>query len=86
MAATVSLPLEEPRDGIFIPTSALVQTETGRGYVFVIEEGRARRKEAIFDKQQGSEIEVLSGLQPGELVVARGVERVRDGSRVLAVE
>ena len=86
MAATVSLPLEDPRDGIFVPLSARVQTEAGPSHVFVLEEGKARRKEAVFGKPQGSEIEVLSGLQPGELVVAKGVERLRDGSRVLAVE
>ena len=86
MAATVSLPLDDPREAIFVPLSARVKTEAGPSHVFVLEEGKARRKEAIFGKQQGSEIEVLSGLQPGELVVAKGVERLRDGSRVLAVE
>lgn len=86
MAATVSLPLDDPREAIFVPLSARVKTEAGPSHVFVLEEGKARRKEAVFGKPQGSEIEVLSGLQPGELVVAKGVERLRDGSRVLAVE
>ena len=86
MAATVSLPIEEQRDGIFIPLGALVETSAGPSHVFIIEEGKARRKEAVFGKQHGGEIEVLSGLHAGEAVVAKGVERLRDGSRVLALE
>jgi len=86
MAATVSLPIEEQRDGIFIPLGALVETSAGPSHVFIIEEGKARRKEAVFGKQHGGEIEVLSGVHPGEAVVAKGVERLRDGSRVLPVQ
>jgi RND family efflux transporter MFP subunit len=86
MTVTLSMPLEEQREGIFVPLGAVVQSAPGLNHIFVIEDGKARRKEAVFGKQQGGEIEVVSGLQAGEAVVAKGVERLRDGSRVLALE
>jgi RND family efflux transporter MFP subunit len=85
MAASASLPLGESRDGIFIPATALVQTQAGRSHVFVIENGKARRKELVLGKEQDGEIEVLAGLERDVAVVVKGVERLHDGSRVLAV-
>ena len=86
MAASASLPLEERRDGIFVPSGALVPTQGQQSHVFVLENGKARQKRVIFGKEQDGQIEVLSGLEPGQIVIVKGVDRLRDGSRVLAVE
>jgi membrane fusion protein, multidrug efflux system len=86
MTVTISMPLEEQREGIFVPLGAVVQSAPGLNHIFVIEGGKALRKEVVFGKQQGGEIEVLSGVQAGEAVVAKGVDRLRDGSRVLPVQ
>jgi membrane fusion protein (multidrug efflux system) len=86
MAASVLLPTEEPRHGIFVPPGALVQTRGREGYVFVVENGKARQRPIVFGAEYEKQIEVLSGLDPGEVVVVKGADRLRDGSRVLALE
>jgi RND family efflux transporter MFP subunit len=84
--ATVSLPVGEHRDGIFVPKEALVQTQGQASQLFVLENGKARSRTVLPGEEHDSEIEVVSGIEPGEVVVVKGVERLRDGSRVLAVE
>jgi RND family efflux transporter MFP subunit len=86
MAASVSLPMEEPRHGIFVPPGALVQTRGREGYVFVVENGKSRQRPIVSGTEYENQIEVLSGLDPGEVVVVKGADRLRDGSRVLALE
>ena len=54
-------------------------------YVFVIEDGTARRREVETGISSDSEIEILSGLKPGEPVVSgpfRVLRTLRDGDRV----
>jgi RND family efflux transporter MFP subunit len=86
MPASASFPVGEQRDGIFLPKGALIQTQGREGHLFILENGKARRRIVICGDEQDSQIEVVSGLEPGELVVVTGIERLRDGSRVLAVE
>jgi RND family efflux transporter MFP subunit len=86
MTATAALALGEVRDGMFIPATAILQNQVGPSHVFVIENGKARRKEVVLGKQQDDEIEVVSGLRPDASVVVKGNERLHDGSRVLAVQ
>jgi multidrug efflux pump subunit AcrA (membrane-fusion protein) len=86
MFASVSLPLERARTGVFIPAGTLVENQTGRSQVFVLENGKARRREVVFGQEQDGQVEVISGLERGEVVVVKGPDRLHDGSRVLAVQ
>lgn len=72
-----------------VPGSAI--TRYGEDvFVFVVAEVErgtmARQREISIGKREGAMIEVLEGLQPGELVVSEGVHRVRDGMPVEIVE
>jgi len=55
---------------------------TGAGYLFVVEQERAVQKNIKEGIRQGIYTEILSGLTPGEDVIVRGQNRVRDGSLV----
>jgi RND family efflux transporter MFP subunit len=81
MPATVSFSTGERRDGIFVPKSALIEIQ-GKPVVYINEGGRARRRNVTPGKQHDGDIEIESGLEPGDVVVTRGVERLGDGSRV----
>jgi RND family efflux transporter MFP subunit len=85
MPVSVSFSTGERRDGIFVPKSALVEIH-GKPYVYINEGGKARQRNVTPGKQYDGEIEVVSGLEPGEAVVVKGVERLGDGSRVRAVD
>ena len=54
-------------------------------YVFVVEDGRASRRTVVTGQRRDGAVAVLSGLEPGETVLVRGLQRVRDGSPVKIV-
>lgn len=72
-----------------IPGSAI--TRYGEDvFVFVLRETErgtmAGQREIFIGRREGAMIEVVEGLQPGELVVSEGVHRVRDGVPVQITE
>ena len=78
----VGLPTSAARRIIAVPRDALVLRETGPS-VFVIEDSRARQIPVETGIGAGERIEVISdALQPGNVVVVRGAEMLRDGQRV----
>ena len=64
---------------------AIVRTREGKNAVFVVEEGRANQR--IIEKgiRQDNVIQVLDGLQEGDMVVKAGVEGVSDGEEVRVI-
>jgi membrane fusion protein (multidrug efflux system) len=67
-----------------IPEEALVAVR--RGYiVFVVEDGIARRREVLIGLREPGRVEILEGVEPGEIVVTNGQMRVNDGSPVRGV-
>lgn len=50
--------------------------------VFVAENARARLRLVKTGKQVGDEVEIVSGLEPGESVITSGVQRLRDGQGI----
>jgi len=61
-----------------VPASALVQ----RGQmelVFIVTEGRAQLRLVKAGKRHGDEVELVSGVSPGEQVVVEGAADLRDG-------
>jgi multidrug efflux pump subunit AcrA (membrane-fusion protein) len=53
-------------------------------YVFVVAEERARMRLVRIGAVAADGLEVLSGLEPGELVVVAAAEPLRDGQSVEA--
>ncbi len=69
-----------------IPESALMRQDD-QSYVFVVEAGEddtqtARRRDVEVGLRAQGRMEVLNGLRPGELVIADGTHRTRDGASV----
>ena len=68
-----------------IPASAIVQ----RGqleYVFVVDSGKVQLRLIRSGKRLAAQVEVVSGLNPGELVVAAKPEELREGQPVEAIQ
>lgn len=62
---------------------ALVRTALfeldGKQHIFVIEEGKARRREVKVGLSGATHVEILEGVQPGDVVVAEGSAGVTEG-------
>ena len=69
-SATVYLILESADDTLVIPRSQ-VQHYMGRKYVYVLEEGIRAERNIETGIETATEVEVLKGLEEGELVVLR---------------
>ncbi|MBK9374250.1 MAG: efflux RND transporter periplasmic adaptor subunit [Holophagales bacterium] len=70
---------------LVVPRSALVSwdTLTGKGSVFVVDGGVARRVDVETGAAPGDRVEVVKGLGAGQEVVTRGGFNLREGDKVL---
>lgn len=74
------------RNGVLqVPRSALAAFDLSakKGQLFVAENDVARRREIVSGVVSGDQVEVLSGLKPGERYVVRGGFNLKDGDRMI---
>ena len=80
MFLNVSLSNDE-RQALVIPEQALTP-EAERQYVYVVDGGKAERREVRIGTRRPGFVEIASGLKAGETVVVEGTQKVRDGAAV----
>ena len=73
----------ERRDAVTIPEEAVV-VEGDQAYVFLIANGKATRRDVKLGLREPGIVEITHGLKTGDLVITRGIQRVREGSPVEA--
>ena len=80
--AEVTLPSESKKDAIVVPETAIQASD--RGFVaFVIQDGKAQvRQVEIGPRTGGGDVEILTGLNPGETIVFEGSDRISNGTAV----
>ncbi|SFU36203.1 efflux RND transporter periplasmic adaptor subunit [Halomonas korlensis] len=72
-----------PRETLVLPESVLIP-EGQRQYVLVLHEDeayRVERRQVKLGARREGEVEIVEGLESGDLVVAHGTDRVRDGQQ-----
>jgi membrane fusion protein (multidrug efflux system) len=73
----------ERRDAVTIPEEAVI-VEGDQAFVFLIVSGKALRREVKLGLREPGIVEITNGLNNGDLVITRGIQRVREGSPVEA--
>jgi HlyD family secretion protein len=66
---------------VTVPASAIYRS-AGGWETFVVESGRARRRVVTIGHRGAFDVEVVSGLAPGEVVIRQPSDRISDGVRV----
>lgn len=84
MFLSLTLVLEET-EHVVVPEEAIV-FEAAQTYVFVAEDGIARRRVVETGQRRDGVIAVTSGLAVGDAVVVRGLMRVRDGATIEVID
>ena len=79
MYPTVKWPIRRARPALFVPTSSVVTT-TERTFVIRDRSGRAEWVNVRKGSSDGDLIEVMGDLHPGDKVVRRTTDELRDGS------
>ncbi len=77
----VEIPVGELRDAVTVHKDAINRSAAG-ATVFVVVDGAAQPRPVFLGSAVGVRFIVLSGLEPGELVVVRGNERLFPGQAV----
>jgi hypothetical protein len=67
--------------GVIVPISA-VFTQEGQNFLYVVADGRARKRAVSLGAKSGPEAQILSGLQAGEAVAVSNVGLLWDGAEV----
>jgi len=84
MVGNAFLPVAAHRDVVIVPRSVL-QFSGGKSYVFVVVQERANHRGIETGIDDGTFVEVLSGLEAGEELIVKGQHNVSDGNRILVV-
>jgi RND family efflux transporter MFP subunit len=83
--ARVRLRLDSRSDVPLVPASAVLSGAGGVESAFVVQEGKAYRREVETGMVSRGRVEIVSGLEAGETVVVEGGNSLRDGAQVRAV-
>ncbi|MEU1585732.1 efflux RND transporter periplasmic adaptor subunit [Micromonospora sp. NPDC005710] len=81
MNAIVHLRVREAADAVTVPASAVFSAD-GRDAVWVVRDGKAGRASVTVGVQGSDLVQILNGVQPGDRIVVRGADQVRDGQEV----
>lgn len=84
MFASLNLALKLKEDAIVIPESSVIASGD-RTIIYVLDqEDAAQIRPVKLGVRQAGLVEILSGLKPGERVVAEGIQKIRPGAKVKA--
>jgi RND family efflux transporter MFP subunit len=75
-----------PQTTLAVPAAALVESQGSRGWIFVIQDGVARRREVEIFSRDESAARLRGGLTDGDVVATEGAESLRDGQKVRVAE
>ncbi|MFQ5785414.1 MAG: efflux RND transporter periplasmic adaptor subunit [Alphaproteobacteria bacterium] len=81
----LDLPIGPPRIVVSVHKDAVIRGQD-QAVVFVVTDGIAELRNVELGAAIGTRFEVLGGLEPGELVVVRGNERLQPGQPVTVAE
>jgi RND family efflux transporter MFP subunit len=70
-----------PQALAFIPKSA-VRSDSSVSFVYLLRDGKVERRPVRLGIDRGTDVAVLAGVNPGDSVVVKGPESLRDGQKV----
>ena len=82
-AVDVRIVVDRREAALVVPAGALLR-DGGASAVYVVRDGRARVQRVVTGARAAFHVEILSGVEPGVLVVLYPGDRVSDGTRVVA--
>ena len=81
MFARVNLIVDQSDEVLLIPTQSVVQEMDGKK-VWIISNGKAKSQPITTGYRTNEQVEVLTGLQPGDTIMVTGLMQVREGIAV----
>ncbi len=82
MFARLNIELERAEDAVLLPAEAVITTLSGDHFVFVVDQGKAQRRDVEIGLQQEETVQAIRGVEFGQHVVVAGHAAIRDGQPV----
>jgi multidrug efflux pump subunit AcrA (membrane-fusion protein) len=83
MFANVRINLKGSETGLFVPKSAVYNDRVTQSYrVFVVEQNIVRLRVVQLGREDNEMIQILSGINPDELVATSNLEKLYEGAKV----
>ena len=76
----------DKKDSTIVISKDIIQTEGNRKIVFVAERENARRRTVTTGLENNREIEITDGLKPGERLIVKGYETLRDRTKIKIIK
>jgi HlyD family secretion protein len=70
-----------PQAVAFIPKGA-VRSDSNASFVLLVRDGRVERRAVSLGMDRGTDVAILAGVTPGDSLVVKGPENLRDGDKV----
>lgn len=80
--ARVAVPMEKAAHAVVIPSGALLALPNGDSVVLVAQDEKAVRRPVKTGLEAGGFVQILEGVTPGEDVIVRGQENLKDGAGI----
>jgi RND family efflux transporter MFP subunit len=84
MFARLQVVIETATGAVVVPGDAVLVLPNGEKVAFIIKDGKAQRRVVQTGLEAGGQVQIVSGIQPGETVVTAGNEKLKDGMEVKA--
>ena len=81
-SVTLHIPVASVGDAVTVHKDAVLARDGGR-VVYLVEDAKALARNVVLGDAVGNRFIVKAGLQPGDMVVVRGNERLRPGQKVI---
>ncbi len=70
-----------PQPVAFIPKGA-VRSDSSASFVFLVRDGKVERRAVSLGMDRGTDVAILAGVTPGDSLVVKGPESLRDGDKI----
>jgi RND family efflux transporter MFP subunit len=70
-----------PQAVAFVPKGA-VRSDANASFVFVVRDGKVERRVVSLGLDRGTDVAILAGVSPGDSLVVKGPESLRDGDKI----
>ncbi len=74
-------PAKGPGAQAYVPKTA-IRTDAGTSFVFLVRDGKVERRAISVGMDRGTDVAILAGVLPGDSLVVKGPENLRDGDKV----
>jgi len=74
-------PEKGPEAKAYVPKGA-IRTDAGASFVFLVRDGKVERRAVSLGTDRGTDVAILAGVSPGDSLVVKGPENLRDGDKV----